>query len=149
MNDLQLLTKDLQAQSLSKREIVLPYREALQALDVLADANWAVLGWEGWVRYPDGRYGHAPNGMGTVMLDQADGEGWDAYVRRSARFCRDTIEVEQQLWNADPGHASLTLYFCLTPTEEVYAGSSHAMLDTKDGSLQSPQKAFMPIFSRL
>src|SRR2546421_12940615 len=101
MDNIELLPKALREQSLSDREIVLPYQEALQALDLLTAARWALLGWEGWVKYADGRHGHAPGGMGTTTIEQKTGEAWEAYVHRSARFCHETIKAEQQLWNTD------------------------------------------------
>jgi hypothetical protein len=45
MNDILLLPEDLQQRSLSKREIVLTYDDALKALDILENARWVVLGW--------------------------------------------------------------------------------------------------------
>lgn len=66
MDEIDLLPEALRSQSLSKREIVLPYQQALDALEILVVAKLAVVGWEGWVKYVDGRHGHAPGGvMGT------------------------------------------------------------------------------------
>lgn len=145
MTDIQLLPRALQERSLSKQEIVLPYPEALQALEFLVAANWALLGWEGWVKYPDGRYGHAPNAMGTTALDQEDGEDWATYVQRSARFCHKTIEAEQQLWDADPQHASLALYFCLASLEPIPVQTSRDVIDNR--SLQISKITFVPATS--
>ena len=47
MEGIDLLPEALRSKSLSDREIVLPYQEALQALDILTAAGWAFLGWEG------------------------------------------------------------------------------------------------------
>ena len=118
MDEIDLLPKTLREQSLSDREVVLPYQEALQALDLFTVARRPLLGWEGWVKYPDGKHGHAPSGMGTTNIEQETGEVWEAYVHRSARFCRETIKAEQQLWDTDSTHASVKLYFCLTAKEK-------------------------------
>lgn len=40
MKDILLLPEDLQRKSLSKREIVLTYDDALKALDILESAGW-------------------------------------------------------------------------------------------------------------
>src|SRR5450755_526029 len=83
----------------------------------LVRAGWALLGWEGWVKYPDGRHGHTPGGvMGTESIEQEAGETWEGYVQRSARFCAETIAKDQHAWDANPSTAHMTLYFCLTAT---------------------------------
>ena len=69
MDDLAILPETLRHQSLSNQEIVLPLDEVFQAIDLLTSASWALLGWEGWVRYPDGTRGHAPHGMGTMSIE--------------------------------------------------------------------------------
>jgi hypothetical protein len=101
-------------QSLSDREIVLPLKQSLEALTMLMNANWAVLGWEGWVKYPDGCHGHPPKGMPGVNIEQKKGETWIEYVHRSAHVCRITMEREQHAWNNDAEYTHLKLYFCLT-----------------------------------
>ena len=115
MDEIDLLPEALRSQSLSEREIVLSYQQALEALEILVAANFALLGWEGWVKYADGRHGHTPGGvMGTEAIEQEVGETWENYVQRSARFCAETMTKEQQAWNTHPGSAHLPLYFCLT-----------------------------------
>lgn len=51
MDEIDLLPEALRSQSLSEREIVLSYQQALEALEILVAANCALLGWEGWVKY--------------------------------------------------------------------------------------------------
>jgi hypothetical protein len=117
MEEIELLPQALREQSLSEQEVVLPYHEALDALELLVRARWALLGWEGWVKYPDGRHGHPPGGvMGTESIERETAETWESYVQRSARFCVETINQEQQAWDVNPGNAHLILYFCLTAT---------------------------------
>ncbi len=115
MDEIDLLPEALRSQSLSEREIVLPYQQALEALEILVAANFALLGWEGWGKYADGRHGHPPGGvMGTGPIKQEGGETWENYVRRSARFCAETMAKEQQAWDPHPGSAHLPLSCCLT-----------------------------------
>lgn len=49
MNATDLLPEALRKQSLSEREIVLPFQETLQALEILATAGYSLQGWEGWM----------------------------------------------------------------------------------------------------
>ncbi len=118
MEDIDLLPEILRSQSLSNREIVLPYEEVLQAVDILVKANWALLGWEGWEKDPEGRRGHS-HIMGTTTIEQELGEKWEDYVQRSARFCRATIEASQERWKREDIHPSRVLYFCLTSTRKT------------------------------
>ncbi|EFH84570.1 MAG TPA: hypothetical protein VHZ51_28070 [Ktedonobacteraceae bacterium] len=58
MSERDLLSEDLQRKSLSRNEIVLPYADALQALVILEEAHQAVLGWEPWLKWPNGSHLH-------------------------------------------------------------------------------------------
>jgi hypothetical protein len=118
MEDIDLLSEALRSQSLSDREIVLPYQEALQALDILVRANWALLGWEGWEKDAEGRHGHSSL-MGTMSIEQEAGEKWEDYVQRSAGFCRETMKADQDRWKREGRDTSRTLYFCLTATAKA------------------------------
>lgn len=51
MNDVDLLPVDLMNKSLSKKEIVLNYDVVHEAIDIITFKNWAILGWEAWVKY--------------------------------------------------------------------------------------------------
>ncbi len=116
LDDRDLLPQGLREQSLSQREIVLPYRQALEALSVLMAAKRALLGWEGWVKYPDGHHGHAPGGGMGADIARREGETWVDYVHRSARLCGETMNREQQAWEANREYTHLVLCFCLTAT---------------------------------
>jgi hypothetical protein len=87
LDEIDLFPEGLREQSLSPREIVLPYHQAVEALSVLVKANWAFLGWEGWVKYPDGRHGHPPGQVIGAEIAQEEGEPWADYVHRSAQVC--------------------------------------------------------------
>ncbi len=116
MDEIDLLPQVLRKQSLSHREIVLPYQQALEALSVLVIAQWALVGWEGWVKYPDGRHGQTPGGVMGIEVTRKERETWADYVERSAQLCRETMNREQQAWEANPEYAHLVLCFCLTAT---------------------------------
>ncbi len=123
MEDIDLLPEALRSKSLSDREIVLPYQEAFQALDILVAAQWALLGWEGWEKDAKGHRGHSSI-MGTMCIEQESGEKWEDYVQRSAHFCRETIEADQDRWNRECTDSSRTLYFCLTATAKTQGYST-------------------------
>ncbi len=106
-SELGLLPADLAARSLSDREIVLAYADALAAIDRLASAGHRILAWEGWLRWPDGRVGHSGEHQGT-----ADLSGMTA--SQAALFCRETIELAQAAWDRVPEVPGASLYFCIT-----------------------------------
>ena len=95
VDPLDLLPPNLCALSLSDCEVVLPYEEAIQALDLFVAARWGLLAWEGWVKYPSG-VGHHSDYQGTVELTRRVDETWDDFVRRSAEFGRQTMQADQQ-----------------------------------------------------
>lgn len=118
MSEIDLLPEDLRRQSLSSNEIVLPYADALQALEILEEAHWAVLGWEPWLKWPNGSHLHPLLG---ASLDREEGEDWESYVQRSVRHYGQVLKEAQSHWDhgAFPHHdPSLTLYFCLTTTNQ-------------------------------
>jgi hypothetical protein len=118
MNEIHLLPDDLQRKSLASNEIVLPYADALQALAILEEARWIVLGWEPWLKYPNGSHLHPLLGD---SFEREDEEDWITSVQRNARRYREILKEEQSHWDHGtfPDHdPSLILYFCLTATNE-------------------------------
>ncbi len=115
MEALDLLPEEMQQRSLSDREVVLPYDDALRAIEIFLNAEWALLGWEGWIQSSQG-IGHHVNYQGTVSIEQRHGETWSEYVRRAAAFCRATIRQDQQRWETAPDSADKQLVYCLTVT---------------------------------
>ncbi len=85
MDEISLLPQMLREQSLSDREIVLPYQEAKEALELLERAHWALLGWGGWVKYPDGTHGFAPGGVMGADIQRKEGE--PGLTMFTDRFC--------------------------------------------------------------
>jgi hypothetical protein len=82
------------------------------------EAHWAVLGWEPWLKWPNGSHLHPLLG---ASLDREEGEDWESYVQRSVRYYGQVLKEAQSHWDhgAFPHHnPSLTLYFCLTTTNQ-------------------------------
>ena len=90
--------------SISERELVLPYREALELVDVARRSRVLILGWEGWLRYPDGAPGHATQ-QGTVSLH-------DLSVCEAADLVASTIRDDYAHWRREPHEEELL--FCIT-----------------------------------
>ena len=122
LDDRDLLPPDLKEQSLSDREIVLTLENASRAIEYLEAAQWAVAGWEPWLKLANGNHLHPIAGGSFAPEEQED---WAAYVHRTAQLCRQVMKEEQALWNSGknvlwkkgaPDGEELTLYFCLTVT---------------------------------
>lgn len=58
---------ELQRFSASATELVLPLIQALEAVEFFERSGSTVLGWEGWLRYSDGRLGHSSKHQGTAL----------------------------------------------------------------------------------
>ena len=125
MSDVDLLPDDLQPKSLSGRDIVLLYDDVLVALDHFAATGVAPFAWEGLIRRPDDLFTHAVRRVtlfdgSTVtgiihmaIVDREEGEGWSAYVARSVKSCRQTIEDAQRAWDDQPGMLGARLHYSL------------------------------------
>jgi hypothetical protein len=90
--------------SASRNEFVLPYREALELIELARAARVMVLGWEGWLRRPDGTVGHAGN-QGTTSLD-------DLTPSEAADVAAATIREDYADWCREPRPEELL--FCIT-----------------------------------
>jgi hypothetical protein len=77
MNPLELLPPALRALSDSDREPVLPYEEALAAVEIFEHCRWAVRGWRS-----------AGEDCGGGDTERAAGEPWTDYVHRCAERAR-------------------------------------------------------------
>jgi hypothetical protein len=104
---LNRLPEEIASKTISPREIVLPRREALLAIDLIEEMGLHITGWEGWVRDPSGRVGHGSAPQGTVSLT-------DLSVADAAEFCRQTIPKEGDSWEAEYSDSGDTLFFCIT-----------------------------------
>jgi hypothetical protein len=109
------LLSDLKQHSLSDRELVLRLPEALEAVKVLAAAKVPVLGWEGWIRHPDGTVGHSREHQGTVSVEQEAGEAFTDYVDRSLSSAQKSMIAAQEEWDRRAEVPGGQLYFCITP----------------------------------
>ena len=102
----QMTLTDLQQLSASQNELVLPYVQAMKALELLESAGASLLGWEGWLRYPDRRLGHSPLHQGVDTSKLAPSEAY--------RLARDTICISQKEYESTSAMADVQLLFCIT-----------------------------------
>ncbi|MDP8923921.1 MAG: hypothetical protein M3O34_13700 [Chloroflexota bacterium] len=125
MSDVDLLPDDLQAKSLSGRDIVLLYDDVLAALDHFVATGVAPFAWEGLIRRPDDLFTHAvrrvelPDGsmvtgiISMAILERDEGERWPAYVARAVAACRLSIIAAQEAWDEQPGVLGARLHYSL------------------------------------
>lgn len=118
MDDLLLLPDELRRQSLSDREIVLPYDAAVRAVLALQRAGCAVIGWEGWLLLHDRRRTHS-RFQGTTDLVREEAESWPTFVDRSAAFCLRTMAEDWATFPASAEAARGQLFFCLSVAEPL------------------------------
>jgi hypothetical protein len=111
---LQILPKHIRSRSFSQREIVLDFEDALEAIQLLKQKGWAIISWEGWLSFPDGRVGHSDQFQGTVELLPFSDESWAKYVQRAAEHARATILKSAHDWDRTQKDAGSKLLYCLT-----------------------------------
>ena len=118
MDEFDVLPTELRKKSLSEREIVLAYDDALLAIDYLIKNRWAMLGWDGWILLPDGKVTASLQHQGTCTIFKEKGETWEEYVQSSAEFCKEIMEISQRSWDHRPEVEGGVLYFCLSAIHE-------------------------------
>jgi hypothetical protein len=101
------LPQRFREQSISDKEIVLPLKYALEAIDWFEAQGIAVLCWEGWVKDRlSGRKGHGNAPHGTVNLNNLS-------ISDAAQRCRETMIEDAEQWEAENYGTTYDLYFCI------------------------------------
>jgi len=103
----EFIPQEIIEKSISQKEIVIPFEEALKVIDIMESKGVLILGWEGWVKTEDGRVGHGSAPQGTVSLE-------DCSVVEAAEICRKTIKEEATEWEKENRDSSEKLHFCIT-----------------------------------
>lgn len=106
------IPKELLTHSLSAHEIVLPYPDVIGIIHQPPRFGLRLLGWEGWLRYPDGRVGHSARHQGTNDLSEVS-------PAEAAELCVRSIEQAHADATRQPEAGEL--YFCVT----VMSGRGH------------------------
>ena len=79
----------------------------MSALDTLEQLGARVLGWEGCLRYRDGRLGHSSRHQGTTDLSAVEPQA--AYD-----LCRRTIREGDEVFRSAGENEALELLFCIS-----------------------------------
>lgn len=108
---LDRLPNEIASKSISPREIVLPRKEALLAVDLIESMGLQIICWEGWVQDDKGRVGHGSAPQGTSTLTGLS-------VAEAAEVCRKSIPVDGDAWEQQHGDSGDELFFCITVQEE-------------------------------
>lgn len=93
--------------SYSKDELVLPYIKALDLLIYLKNKDISILGWEGWVLYPDNSLGHSQLHQGTTDIS-------DLPHLTAISLASSTIMQAHKMWKTKPEAKDGELLFCIT-----------------------------------
>ena len=99
--------ENIKKRSASPNETVLTYADAMVLLSIYEKTDVKVLGWEGWIKYPDGRLGHSSNHQGTVCLSSLSKVS-------ALTLIRSTIIESYREWLEDPEVQNAELLFCIT-----------------------------------
>lgn len=113
MNDVDLLSHALRELSVSDREIVLAFDDAVVAATYLASRGVAIPSWEGWLLRSDGTHTHSKT-QGTVWLARQTAEPWDGYVNRCLTFTLETMRAGNALFRTSDEACDGRLYFCFS-----------------------------------
>ncbi len=99
--------EDIRSRSSSNDEMVVEYIDAMELLYIYEQNNIKVLGWEGWIKYPNGSLGHSQKYQGTSNLS--------AIPNLSAiSLTRSTIMQAHAEWEEKPEVENAILLFCIT-----------------------------------
>ncbi len=96
----------LKKRSVSADELVLPYSDALELLELFERNSMPVSGWEGWLQYDDGSLGHSRIYQGTVGLSEMP--MLSALVLVKSSITEANIE-----WSQSPEVSNAKLLFCI------------------------------------
>ncbi|SDO73256.1 hypothetical protein SAMN04489798_3708 [Pseudomonas arsenicoxydans] len=97
---------DLQRLSVSQSELVLPYPLAITALQLLEATGAILMGWEGCLRYPDGRLGHSDMHQGTTNTSALSSSEAYSWAKVSMRLSQKEYELQNET-------TDIKLLFCI------------------------------------
>ena len=99
--------EDIKHRSSSDDELVVGYTDAMELLFIFEKNKTKVLGWEGWIKYPDGRLGHSKWHQGTDDLSSLPQSS-------SIALSKSTIMQSYTEWLEKPEIVGAELLFCIT-----------------------------------
>ena len=99
--------EDIKARSESKDELVVNYTDAMELLYIFEQNSIQVIGWEGWLKYDNGKLGHSAKYQGTTDLSSMTNNSAIALVK-------STIMQAHTEWQEKPEVSDADLLFCIT-----------------------------------
>lgn len=99
--------EDIKKRSESEDELVFDYTDAMELLHLFEQSNTQVYGWEGWLKYDNGKLCHSQKYQGTSDLS--------AIPNGSAiALLKSTIMQAHTEWQEKPEASNASLLFCIT-----------------------------------
>ncbi|QYK06878.1 hypothetical protein [Shewanella zhangzhouensis] len=98
--------EDIKGRSESKDEFVVGYTDAMELLSLFEQSNTQVLGWEGWLKYENGKFGHSQKYQGTADLSAMPNTSAIALIK-------STIMQAHTEWQEKPEVSNVSLLFCI------------------------------------
>lgn len=102
-----ILPSHIATRSISESEIILPFTDALEAINFIESKYVEILGREGLVKTASGRIGHGNAPQGTASLEKLT-------IQAAAQLCRSTMKEAQISWAQENAGTTDELYFCIT-----------------------------------
>ena len=99
--------EDIKKRSASKSELVVNYRDAMELLYIFEGEGTQILGWEGWIKFSDGRLGHSPKYQGIADLATLD-------LKAAIALVKSTIMQSYNEWNEIEETSDGELLFCIS-----------------------------------
>ena len=99
--------EDIKGRSESEDELVVGYSDAMELLHLFEQNNIQVDGWEGWLKYENGKLGHSQKYQGTSDLSDIPNGSAIALIK-------NTIMQAHSEWQENPEVRNASLLFCIT-----------------------------------
>jgi len=99
--------EDIKSRSESPEEIVVNYTDVMELIYIFEKDTTKVLGWEGWVKHPDGSLGHSQKYQGTTDLSHMPNASAVALIK-------STIMQAHTEWEKKPEVNDAELLFSIT-----------------------------------
>lgn len=99
--------EDIKRRSESEDELVVGYTDAMELLHLFEQSNTQVHGWEGWLKYENGKLSHSQKYQGTSDLSSMPNTSVIALVK-------STIMQAHTEWQEKPEVSNAILLFCIT-----------------------------------
>ncbi|MCP5326566.1 MAG: hypothetical protein H7A09_09630 [Oceanospirillaceae bacterium] len=99
--------EDIKGRSESEGELVVGYTDAMELLYLFEQSNTQVLGWEGWLKYENGKLCHSQKYQGTSDLSAMPNGSAIALIK-------STIMQAHTEWQEKPEVSNASLLFCIT-----------------------------------